>query len=375
MEYKLVETQSELDAYLQEIKKCDYIAVDTEFIRSTTYYPRPSLVQICFKPQFAILIDCVRIPNLEPLLDIIYDPNIIKVFHAARQDLEIFYYKRHNLPKNIFDTQLAVMLLNFPKDISYEKMVKALLNVDVDKSQTHSDWLKRPLSAKQLQYAANDVFYLYEIYPIIIKLLEKHKHGHWLENLFAPLMDANTYENRNAKDIAKLSHDFSPEILSLIYNILIWREDMAKRLDIPRNNVIDMDIIKEIAKNLPLNYQALKKIVGNKFKEEYLEHIFSIISAEDTLPFSIEKTPSLNKDQVAIYNLFKILLQHVAAEQKVNEYLIANNEELIDFILHGENSHARFLQGWRFEVFGNLAVDFLNAKKAIKIQDGKVVLE
>ncbi|MCL2566914.1 MAG: HRDC domain-containing protein [Alphaproteobacteria bacterium] len=375
MEYKFVENQTTLDAYINEIKNYPYIAVDTEFIRNNTYYPKLSLVQICFKPQFAIVIDCLSIKNLEPLIEVIYNPNIIKVFHSARQDLEIFYNKRGDLPKNIFDTQIAVMLINFAKDTSYEKMIKALLNIDIDKSLTNSDWLQRPLLLEQIQYAANDVLYLFEAYQIILKLLEKHQHLHWLENLFAPLTDPKTFENRITKDITKLSRDFSVETLPLIYDLLIWREMLAKKLDLPRNNVLDIDIIKEIAKKQPANKNILREILRKEIDKKQLDEIFSIITSKRSLPLTIEKTPSLNQNQTEIYNILKIILSNSAIEQKVNEHLIASSEELIDFIINKENSSARFLHGWRFDIFGNKAIDFLNEEKSIKIRDNKVILE
>ncbi|MDR0485021.1 MAG: HRDC domain-containing protein [Alphaproteobacteria bacterium] len=375
MEYQLVENQKELDSYIAEMKKCEYLAIDTEFIRRSTYYPKLSLIQICFKPKFAIIIDCLSTLNLDVFIDeIIYNPKIIKVFHSSKQDLEIFYYKKKSLPTNVFDTQLAVMLINFTKDISYEKMVKDLLNTELDKSLSTSNWLQRPLSKEQQDYASNDVLYLYEAYTAILKLLEKHNRLTWLENLFDSLEDVHTYENSIEKDLTKATNDLSKESINIMYSLLMWREEHAKKIDIPRSFLLDTEVIKEISKKAPATKEDLKKIVGS-MKDRMLKTIFEIVQSPAENPIIIKRNPSLNKSQAEIYNILRVILSHVATTKKVHNSLIASNDDLIDVVFNKENSQAKFLNGWRFEIFGSLVLDFLEEKKSLKIKGNKISLE
>lgn len=381
MEYNLVTKQEELNSYLKEIKNCKYIAIDTEFDRADKYYPKLSLIQICYKEKFAIVIDCLSTNSngkdldLSELIEIIYNPNIVKIFHSARQDLEIFYYKKGSLPKNIFDTQIAVLLINFVRDLSYDKIVKMLLNVELDKSSKNSNWLKRPLSKKQLSYAANDVLYLFEAYHVIIKLLEKYNKLHWLEGLFSSLEDCTIYENKLNRDINKLSSDLSLTNLPLIYDLLEWREDLSKKLDLPRNITLNLDSIKEISRKTIETKEELKDILAETLEDIYIDQIFDIIKKEERAEFTIERKVNLSRPQAEIYNILKILLSNISSINKVHESVLASNDDLINFILDPKDSKVNFMSGWKFDIFGKFVLGFIEGEYSVRIKDNKVILK
>lgn len=381
MEYILVTEQEKLNSYIAEIKNCKYIAMDTEFDRADRYYPKLSLIQICYKEKFAIVIDCLsedsngKALDLSALIDIIYNPDIIKIFHSARQDLEIFYYKKGSLPKNIFDTQIAVLLINFAKDLSYDKIVKMLLNVDLDKSSKNSNWLKRPLSKKQLQYAANDALYLFESYQIIIKLLEKNNKLHCLDGLFSNIEDISIYENKLNRDINKLSSDLSLINLPLIYDLLIWREELSKKLDIPRNFTLNLEIIKDISRKTFETKEELKEFLGEEIEESSIEQIFEIIARENRTEMLLDQKINLSKPQTEIYNILKIILSNISANNKIHDSIIASNDDLINFIIHKKDTQVNFMSGWRFEIFGKLVLGFVEGQCSLKIKNNKIILE
>ncbi len=376
MEYFLVTTKEELFSHLLEIKNSKYIAIDTEFVRNDRYYPKLSLIQICYKEKFAIIIDCLSENiNLSDLIDTIYNPNIIKVFHSPRQDLEIFYYEKGCLPQNIFDTQMAVLLINFAKDLSYDKVVKMLLNVELDKSSKNSNWLKRPLSKKQISYAANDVLYLYEVYESIMNLLEKHNRTHWLENLFSPMLDEEIYENKVSRDINKLSSDLTITNLPLIYNLLEWREELSKKLNLPRNVTLNLDTIKNISKTTIENKEQLKSILDEGIEEIYVDQIFEIITNKESIELILDEKINLSKPQSEIYNILKIFLNNISISNKIHESVVASNDDLINFLVNHEDSNIKFMTGWRFDIFGKFALGFIKGQYSLKIKNNKIVIE
>lgn len=376
MEYILITRQEELAEHILEIKQCKYIAMDTEFIRNNHYYPKLSLIQICYKEKFAIIIDCLANElDLSELIEVIYKPEIIKIFHSCRQDLEIFYYKKGYLPPNIFDTQIAVLLINFAKDLSYDKIVKMLLNIELDKSSKNSNWLKRPLSKKQITYAANDVLYLYEVYQSVMTLLERHNKLHYLEGIFDAILDEKIYTNKVQRDINKLSSDLTLNNLPLIRDLLEWRENLSQKLDLPRNMVLNSDKIKELSKTAIENEEDLKNLLDEGIEENHIKEIFEIIKKEEREELILDKKINLSKSQSEIYNILKILLSNIALANKLHEAVIASNDDLVGFIINQDKMSLKFMKGWRYDIFGKLIEGFMEDEYSLKIKNNKIVLE
>jgi len=231
MKTHFINDHESLKTIANEFSKSDFLAVDTEFFRQTTYYPVLALIQICDGQQIAI-IDPLAIDDLSPLMTVLYDENICKVFHSARQDMEIFYYLNQSIPQSLFDTQLSAALLGYGEQIGYAALVQQLLQVTLDKSQTRTNWLHRPLTEKQIKYAANDVRYLAQIYPILEKRLVKLGRLEWLNKDFQFLSQESTYIPeqdtlwKKVKGVNKLKR----QQLAILQKLAALREQLAIQL-------------------------------------------------------------------------------------------------------------------------------------------------
>ena len=252
MNTEYITTKQQLDKICTQFESSEYLIIDTEFIRQTTYYPILALLQVYDGKTIAI-IDPVEIKDLSALFKICFDPDIIKVLHSARQDMEIFYHICGKLPSPIFDTQIAAALLGYGSQIGYAPLAKAILKIDLDKSQTRTDWLKRPLTQKQLEYAKNDVLYLEQIYKIQKQKLEQLNRLSWLENDFTFLTDKTTYKVEKSKLWRKVrGHNrLTNEQLVVLQFLTVWREDLAIKKNLTRNKVIHDDFLLEIATRKP----------------------------------------------------------------------------------------------------------------------------
>ncbi|MFL1780428.1 Ribonuclease D [Candidatus Hepatincolaceae symbiont of Richtersius coronifer] len=376
MEYIVINEQKNLDLYCLEIGKSPYIAIDTEFLRTTTYFPNLCLMQICYKKGFALIIDCLSNLDLSSLFKIIYNPNILKIFHGARQDLEIFFYQNRTLPPNLFDTQIAALALNYPKEISYEKLVKVLLDLNIDKSLKNSNWLKRPLSLNQLKYAAHDVIYLYEIYEKLSNILIQMHRLSWLDSHFKQMENPEQYHFNLEKKLFKaLPANASAKEIKIIEALILWREQVAKNLNLSPNLVMTTHLIKTIALG---NFNS-KEALLEKLKEDDLEHYFDEIFTTVTGVAEIKEEnlpiPKLTKNQVDIFHILKIILNTCANNYTVNSNLITTNEELTKFLLLKEESNASFLKGWSYDIFGRYALDFINGKNKLFIKDNLIYIQ
>ncbi len=375
MEYIVIDKQSILDEYTEILKNISLLAIDTEFIRNNNYYPKVSLLQICYKKDFAIIIDCLVGLNLEKLVEIILDKKKVKVFHSARQDIEIFYGFSGKVPTNIFDTQIALLALNNIKDISYEVAVRDMLKIELDKSLKQSNWLKRPLSDKQIIYAAKDAVYLLDLYWSIISLLEKKNRTIYLADAFLELEDQDFYNNRVQREFTKISDDRTIKNLNVVKELLIWREEKAKQLDLSRNIILQMDAIKSVGQKEVITEEEVISILKRYDQRAYSEEIKAIIDKSSTTnTVEIEKKYQLTQSEQNIYQIIRMVLQDYCSKNNINDSLIASKNEIIAFINLKENAEVRFLKGWRYEIFGRDVLDLLNGKKNISIENNTLLL-
>lgn len=263
MTAQYIDTEESLIQFCQQIANSLWIAVDTEFIRERTYYPQLCLIQVANDDHIAC-IDPLAITNLEPLLDIIYHPEVTVVFHAARQDLELFYLLKETLPNNVFDTQLAATVLGYGDQIGYGDLVKQCLDVDLDKAHSRTDWTKRPLDSDQITYAADDVRYLRGVYTLLKQQLADKNRTHWLEDDFSILTNIETYKAdpdniwRKVKGFGRLKG----VQLAILKQLAAWREKRAIKSNRPRRWILKDNVLLEIAKLAPESTDKFSMIRG-----------------------------------------------------------------------------------------------------------------
>lgn len=373
-----IKTDEQLHDFCQQIKSAAYLAVDTEFMREKTYYPQLCLIQIASDNNIAC-IDPIAINNLQPLWDILYDENTIKIFHAARQDLELLYNLTKRIPKPIFDTQIAATLLGLGDQIAYATLVKAIMKIELDKSQTRTDWSQRPLDAEQIKYAANDVRYLVQCYPLIIKQLTEQNRVDWLSNDFEQLSDSRLYniEFQNAWLKVSGKQKIKGNALGVLQTITAWREQIAQEKNLPKKWVMKDDILIGLAMKRPTNKAQLSKIRGINTETitRFGTKILSLIN--DTKHASPDRPTipgRLSQDQDALVDSLMSVMRLRAFEEKISPAMIANRKDLEQLLLEQNNSDLAITQGWRKEVAGNSLLAFLKGDLKLTAIDGKLAI-
>ncbi|HYD69381.1 ribonuclease D, partial [Azospirillum sp.] len=259
----LITTTSELDAFCRGLAGADYITVDTEFLREKTYYPQLCLIQVA-GPDGAVAIDPLAEGiDLTSLLDVLVDPNVLKVFHAARQDVEIFFHLTGKIPHPLFDTQVAAMVCGFGESVGYETLVTKLAGARIDKSSRFTDWSARPLTERQLTYALSDVIHLRPAFEKLRKRLNRTGRAHWLEEEMAVLTNPATYTVEPDTSWQRLKvRTNKPRFMAILKELAAWREREAQRRDLPRSRVLRDEALLEIAAHAPTTVDDLARTRG-----------------------------------------------------------------------------------------------------------------
>ena len=371
---KFTSSSEELKLFCNELIQCsDYVAIDTEFVRVNTYYPKLCLLQLAFKKQKnkKILIVDVFEKKIEfqPFINLLKNNKIIKVFHAGRQDCEIFLNLFNLLPKNIFDTQIAAMVCGIGDQESYESLVFKFLKIKIDKSFQFTDWSKRPLSKLQIDYASNDVNYLCDVYEHQKKLLDKLNRNEWTIEENNKLSKRKTYNHNLSSIFKKIKVNKNLKNKDLIFDLIDFREKIAKKLDVPRSHVIKDIQLVNLVKQLPKNFDDIKEISlfsKNEFNHLYNKKVFDIIKNFTLKNEKIDNTVPkvLNEKLLDVISLLKILLKMKSAKYSVPTRLIASNQDLENLILEND-SNIPALKGWRWDIFGEDAIKLRNGKIAI----------
>ncbi len=377
---EIISDSYSLQELCKKIEDSEYLAIDTEFLRDKTYYPKLCLIQIA-NDTIEAIIDPIGEINLDPFWNIIKNNNMIKVFHAGRQDIEIFNNEGGFLPKPIFDTQVAAMFCGYGESISYGNLVYDITKIKLDKTSQFTDWSKRPLSEKQLTYALNDAIYLKDVYKAIIRKLEHLGRIEWINEEMDNLLNPKNYEY-NAKDawLKIKSKPKSNESLKVLANIAEWREIKAQNKNIPKNRVIRDDVIIDIANHRPKNQLELKNLrsLSNKpLSTEIIDEIVSVINTlgddKNTKRFLVDKKKELTKDQENIYEVLKLILKIQSKKFNIVQRLIASPEDL-ENIAKSKKSDINKLDGWRHEIFGEIAKKIKNGEVSISVNNGTVNL-
>jgi ribonuclease D len=377
--YILVDTSPLLAALCSELRNAPWLAVDTEFLREKTYFPKLCLVQIA-TPHRVACIDPLAIADITPLLELLYDPAIIKVMHAARQDMEIFYHLRSTLPQPIFDTQVAAPLLGYPDQAGYASLVEALLGVHLSKSHTRTDWSHRPLSTAQLRYAADDVRYLAELYPVLRGKLEALGRIPWLADDFAALTDPAHYDRPPEQAWLRVrgAHLLRGRRLSALQALAAWRERTARSDDQPRNWLLRDECLLDMAKIQPADTMALLRIRGintqvvHKYGEALLE-VMAESKNHEPQPLPPEHvTTRLAPGQDAIVELLLTTVRMIGEMHALHPSVITNRKEL-ERLVQGDQT-VSVLQGWRRKLAGDTLLTVLQGEAGLRVADGAVQL-
>ena len=376
----LVSDSKTLVKNCEVLRESEFIAVDTEFMRDKTYWSQLCLVQLA-TPDLTIVIDALS-PKLDidPVLKIMANNTIIKVFHSARQDLEIFYKLMGTLPTPIFDTQIAAMACGFGESAGYDKLVKELINVEVDKTIRHTDWTSRPLSSKQIKYAEGDVTHLWKIYLKLKKKLEENKRESWLDQEINNLTKLDNYLFSPSAAWQRLKVKKSnPRFLAILKEIAAWRETEAQQQNVPRNRIIRDESIIEIAHRTPKSINQLVRIRGldkTKVLAKYGEKLLKAIKIGNDIPTeelpTVQAKKLLPRDIGPATELLKVLLKMRSEEYGIAQKLISTTQELEKISAYGEKADVLALRGWRRHIFGEDALKLASGSLGITIEKKKL---
>jgi ribonuclease D len=375
-----IDTPGQLATLCEQIKKEPWLALDTEFLREKTYYPKFCLLQIA-TPEWVACIDPIALPQLESLFDAIYNPAIVKVFHSCRQDLEIFFQWTGKLPSPIFDTQVAAPLLGFQDNPGYAMLVSSLLSVNLNKAHTRADWSKRPLTEAELEYAADDVIYLCQIYQIMVQKLTALGRIDWLKNDFAELTNPALYkvDPETAWFKIKGKNKLTGKQLSIIQTLAQWREKIAQAEDRPKSWLLRDELLFDLAKLQPETVQELANVRGinersvNRYGKELCQ---LITAAKNRPPVPLhEKDRSAKKSQQeeAILDILTALVRVRAEENALNPTILASRKDLEE-LLSNDDVECPLLHGWRYTMAGKELVGLLKGELLLGIDSDKLAI-
>lgn len=379
---RIVETNEALGAFLAELSSAPYLALDTEFLRDQTYYPKLCLIQVAAPGGLEGIIDPLA-PGMDlaPFYELLKRPDIVKVLHAARQDIEIFYLQGGVLPDPLFDSQVAAMVCGFGDAASYETLARKLAHVEIDKSARFTDWSHRPLSKRQLEYALADVTHLRVIYEKLAAQLARTGRSSWVEEEIAALKDPKLYRLDPELAWKRLKPRTSNKrFLAMLASLAAWREREAQSRDIPRGRVLKDEALTEIAAHPPESDEALERIravpkgfANSRLGKGLMEAVE--VGRAAPPPDGIAAMPARRKREPspAAIDLLKTLLRLRAEAANVAPRLIANAED-IEKLAAYEDDDVAALRGWRADVFGNDAKALRKGDLAIALENGEAVI-
>src|SRR5499433_1584020 len=375
----LITTTDDLAAVCGRMAKHPFVTVDTEFLRETTYYPLLCVAQMA-SPEEAVVIDALATGiDLGPFFALMANENVIKVFHAARQDIEIVWNMAKTIPHPIVDTQVAAMVLGYGDSISYDQLVQRITGDTLDKSHRFTDWTRRPLSDAQIAYAVSDVTHLRDVYLKLAADLETRGRSNWVEAEMEVLTSPETYRADPERAWERLKNRVrKPKELAVLMEIAGWREREAQTRDVPRGRVIKDDVIVDIAVQAPMTIERLgqlrslpKGFERSRWGEQIVDAVNRGLDRDPkSLPRLERFKPAPNG--AATVELLKVLLRMTAERYGVAAKIIATVDDL-DRIAANDEADVPAMKGWRRELFGNKALALKQGRLALAVDNGKVV--
>jgi ribonuclease D len=375
----LITSTKDLAVACARLRQHPFVTVDTEFLRETTYYPVLCVAQMA-SPTEAVVIDAMA-PGMDlaPFYELMVDERVLKVFHAARQDIEIVWHATERVPHPIFDTQVAAMVLGYGDSISYDQLVRRITGDVLDKSHRFTDWTRRPLSEAQLRYAVSDVTHLRDVYLALSRDLERRGRTHWMADEMAVLTAPETYRAEPERAWMRLkSRVRKPKELAVLIEVAAWREREAQARDVPRGRILKDEVLSEIAIHAPTTPERLaalrslpKGFERSKAGEAILEAVKRGLARDpQTLP-RIERVRAAPNGAAAV-ELMKVLLRMTAEHHGVAAKIIATVDDL-EAIAADDKADVPALSGWRRELFGERALALKHGRLALSIDRGRVV--
>ncbi len=374
--------QTELTDFCHSLAGEKFITVDTEFMRENTYWPILCLVQVAGTDDAAAIDVMAPGIDLAPLFDLMKDESILKVFHAARQDVEIFHHLMGSVPAPIFDSQVAAMVCGFGDQVSYENLISKLTKARIDKSSRFTDWSRRPLSEKQILYALSDVTHLRDAYRKLEKQLEKNGRVDWLKSEMDILTSPATYDVDPSKAYKRIkTRGAKPRAMVVLQELAAWREAEAQRRDMPRGRILRDDALVEIALHAPTTPDALgrtrglsERVANGNQGREIIEAINRGLAIPDSDLPKPQKRPETPPGLGPVTDLLKVLLKLKCEEQGVAQKLVANAADIEKIAAFGEAAEIQALEGWRFDLFGRDALRICIGELGLAIRGDKLVL-
>lgn len=376
----MITTTEALAAFCARLAKHDFVTVDTEFLRETTYWPELCLIQMAGPDDEGIVDPMAKGLDLKPFFELMGNPSVIKVFHAARQDIEIVVKLGDLVPHPIFDTQVAAMVCGFGESISYDQLVSRITGAPIDKSSRFTDWSRRPLTDKQLDYALADVTHLRDVYLELVSRLTAENRGDWVADEMAVLEARSTYEMEPEDAWKRLKMRVKkPVELCVLQHVAAWREREAKSRNVPRGRVIKDDAIYEIAQQQPRDAEALSRLRTIPRGWERSQQGATLVEiVNEALETPKEAMPRLPRQKQtpegaqASIELLRVLLKLTVEKENVAAKIIANSDDLEAIAVDGEAADVPALKGWRRDLFGERALKLIRGELALRFANKKV---
>lgn len=384
MKHSVITDSKTLAKQIAAVSNAPYIAIDTEFMRERTYFPILCLVQIA-AGDIAFAIDPLAEDiDLSPLYALLANEKVIKVFHSASQDIELFYYATGSTPKSVFDTQVAAEVLGYGESASYATLVKKICKVEIDKSSRFTDWMRRPLSSAQIEYALSDVTYLCDVYEKLSSDLVKKERTHWTEEEMTKLLDPAEYENapQDAWRWIK-TRGGSQKFLRAVKAIAAWREEKAKLENVPRQRILRDEILLEVAAVDPKSVEELKGMrrlqhvnVSGRLGEVLIGLLNEARASDEVL--DVKKEPPIHPSP-ALVELLKVLLKAECETHLVTQKLVARANDIdkiaaLDEEILQQSADIKCMQGWRFDVFGKAALELKKGNLLLGAKKNKILI-
>jgi ribonuclease D len=381
--HPLITDTESLEKLCERLARSDFVAVDTEFMRENTYWPDLCLFQVASREEAAAIDPKADGIDLAPLLELLVNnENVLKVFHAGGQDIEIVFNLTGRTPYPMFDTQIAAMALGLGEQVGYSNLVESLLGRNLDKGARFTDWARRPLDKRQIDYAIGDVTHLAELFPKMLERLMKTGRGAWLDQEMERISDPANYLNDPSLAWKKVKvQSRKAEVLGRLKALAAWREIEARSKNLPRGRIMKDETLADVAMHPPADQDALGKVRGlsaawrsNDIGGRMMEALGNAIPLPASeMPARDERSPGLGREGGLVADLLKLLLKIRARESNVAPRLVARSEEL-EMLAAGRREGLSILEGWRYEEFGRDALDLVEGRLAFAIRNGKLVM-
>ena len=377
----LITRNEDLAAACARLSAAPFVAIDTEFMREQTFWPKLCLIQMAAEGVDVLIDSQAPDLDLKPFFDLMSNERVLKVFHSGRQDIEIVHHLASVIPHPIFDTQVAAMVCGFGEAVSYSMLVKRVLGRNLDKTSRFTDWSRRPLSERQLTYALGDVLHLRDLYPKLKAQLDKSGRESWLDEEMAVLTDPRTYQLHPEQAWKRLKMRIkTPKALAVLMELAAWREREAQSQDVPRSRVLKDEALYDIANQAPRSAEDLGSLrtLHNGFARSsrgraVLEAVTRGLERDPKSVPPIERGEPMPPEAAAVVDLLRVLLKATAGRHGVAPKLIATSDELEE-IARSDDAEAAFLRGWRGKLFGEDALALKRGELALLIKNGEVIV-